>query len=276
MSDAISRIIQEKREDLRELELFAEIALNGLDRATKAVQGIELIQKINAALGEPSPFPTDEALAEAKARAGEVEKFAGAQSQHGFSYLFGIVAIRLWSLLEAFVDDIAVEALKTPEKCKDRVLLSKLKGPLIEFRNASPDDQAEYLAETLKQGVEATLKQGVGKFEAILEPLGFGGGVADEVRKCLFELCHVRNTLVHKGSKADRRLIDACPWLGLARGDHIRLSAKDFRRYSFAGYWYLIEIKHRVKHRGTEPPRETLQLQDDLVAHILELQAVKT
>jgi hypothetical protein len=124
MSNAIYRIVGEKREDLRALELFVDIALNGFDKATKAVHGIELMQKINDALGDPPPFASEEALAKAKARAADVAEFAELEKSRGFPYLFGIAAIRLWSLLEALVDDLAVEALKEPAGCKDQVLLS--------------------------------------------------------------------------------------------------------------------------------------------------------
>jgi len=273
MSNAIYRIVSEKREDLRALELFVDIALNGIDKATKAVHGIKLIQKINEALGDPPPFTNEEALAKAKARAADVAQFAESEKSRGFPYLFGIASIRLWSLLEALVDDLAVEALKDPAGCKDQVLLSRLKGPLLEFRNASSDDQAEFLAETLKQAVEAALKQGIGKFESILEPIGLGGGIADSARKCLFELSHVRNAIVHKGGKADRKLIEACPWLLLTRGDQVCLNGKDFHRYTMAAYWYLLEIKLRYQFRGELRPDAMTQLQADLVTQILKLEA---
>ena len=273
MSDAFDRIIQEKREDLRALELFVDISLNGLEKATKAVHGIELMQRINEALGDPPPFATEEDLANAKARATDVALFAESEKARGFPYLFGIAAIRLWSLLEALVDDLVIESLKDPSQCKDQALLSRLKGPLLEFRNASADDQAEYLAETLKQTVEAALKQGVGKFESILDPVGLGGGIADPVRKCLVELRHVRNAIVHRCGKADRKLIDACPWLQLARGDQVSLNGREFHRYTIAGYWYLIEIKRRYQSRRSPDPETMVQLQNDLVAHILKLEA---
>jgi hypothetical protein len=257
MSDPFFQLIRRKNEDLRELELFVDIALNGLDMATKAVRGVELVQEISKVLGEPSPYPTLDVLERAKARAQAVEKFAAQEKQRGFPYLFGLGSVRLWALMEALVDELVIEALKTPKQCKDQALLAKLKGPLLEFRGASIEDQAEFLAETLKQAVDATLKQGVGKFEAVLEPVGLGGGVADAVRKLLFELSNVRNAIVHRGGKADRRLVESCPWLGLSRGNPLLLTGRHFHRYVLSAQWYLLELRARHdfpvgKTRSTE------------------------
>lgn len=273
MSNAVQRILIEKREDLRALELFVDIALNGLEHATRAREGIDLVQRINQFLGDPPPYSSNEALATAQARAAQVEAFAESEKSRGFPYLFGIASIRLWSLLEALVDDLIVEALKDPSGCEDQSLLSRLKGPLLEFRSASPEDQAEFLAETLKQAVESTLKQGIAKFEALLGPIGLGGGVADPIRKCFFELSHVRNAIVHRGGKADRRLIAACPWLPLSRGDLVCLNSRDFLRYMTAAYWYLVEIQFRHNHRAEPRPDAAPRLQADLVTRLLELEA---
>jgi len=265
-------VLLRKREELRELEYFASVCDNALHQATKAVRSVELQREIASALGEPPPFENDEQFEKAKSHASVIAKFAEAEKSAGLPYLFGLCAVRLWALMEALVDEIVVEAMRQPERCKDQAALSRLKGPLVEFRAASPDEQAEFLAETLKQSVDALLKPGIGRFEAILDPVGLGGSVDESVRKTLFELSQVRNVLVHKAGKADRRLVDGCTWLALERGAIVRVSGKMFARYLLAAYWYLIEIRGRIDERfGGKRPAQTIHAHELLLGDLAKL-----
>jgi hypothetical protein len=265
-------VLLRKREELRELEYFASVCDNALHQATRAVQSVELQRKIASALGEPSPFETDEEFEKAKSHASAIAKFAEAEKSAGLPYLFGLCAVRLWALMEALVDELVVEAMRHPERCKDQAVLSRLKGPLVEFRSASPDEQAEFLAETLKQSADAVLKPGIGRFEAILDPVGLGGSVDESVRKALFELSQVRNVIVHKAGKADRRLVDGCAWLAVERGAKVHVSAKMFARYRLAAYWYLIELRGRVDERfGSERPAPAIQTHEFLLKDLAKL-----
>lgn len=242
-------VLLRKREEMRELEQFVHVCENALLQATRAVKGVELKRDIAQFLGEPPPYASEEEFEKAKSWAADIERFAEAEKAAGLPYLFGLCTVRLWALLEAIVDELVVEAMRQPEKCKDQAALSKLKGPLMDFRNASPEEQAEFLAETLKQGVEASLKQGIGRFEAVLDPVGLGGAVDEIVRRALFELNQIRNVIVHKGGRADRRLVESCAWLGMQRGDTVRVSGSMFRRYQLAAYWYVVELRSRVDER---------------------------
>jgi hypothetical protein len=242
-------IIKSKKNDLAELELFADVCMKSLRQAVKAVEGVELQQKIASLLGEPSPFSSQDELTRAKERAEKVADFASSQRANGDPYLFSLCAVRLWALMEALVDELVVEAMHSPQEACDHALLGKLKGPLVEFLSAPKEEQAEFLAETLKQSVDAPLKLGIGRFEAMLEPVGLGGKVNDDVRKALFELSQIRNNIVHKSGKADRRLVEACPWLRFARNTPVHVTMEMFKRYLIAAYWYIVEIRGRVDER---------------------------
>lgn len=243
-------IVQRKRNDLSELEVFAGVCERALSQATKAVESIDLQHRIATALNEPPPYESESELAQAKARAQKIAQFAEAQKANGSPYLFSLCSVRLWALIEALVDELVVESLQNPQECPDQAILAKLKGPLIEFKSAPPDEQAEFLAETLKQAVDASLKLGVGRFEVLLAPLGFSGEVHSTIRKTLYELSQVRNIIVHKSGRADRRIIDACPWLSLKRGQTIHVTAEMFGRYLKATYWYIVEMRGRIDERS--------------------------
>jgi hypothetical protein len=109
--------------------------------------------------------------------------------------------------------------------------------------------------------VSANLKPGVGKFEALLDPAGLGGGTADCARKNLFELSHVRNLVVHRSSIVDARFKAACPWRKESVGDPLLPGSKDFKRYLFSSYWYLAELKRRrAEWRNGVVPEDSHQI----------------
>ena len=250
MTDNFQQSIFKKLEDIRELSVFVEICSKAIYQAIKGVQQIDAWQGMAEVFGTKAIEPGDN-LDKAKAHAGVLASFAELQQSNGNPYLYGLSSIRLWTLLEALIDELVVEAMKDPALC-DKASLSKLKGPLIEFKSASPDEQAEFLADTLKQAVDAPLKLGIGRFEAILDPVRLGGSVDENVKRTLFELSQVRNCVVHKSGIADRRLIDACPWLNAERGKELRVTDAMFHRYMMAVYWYLFELRGRVDERNGE------------------------
>jgi hypothetical protein len=57
----------------------------------------------------------------------------------------------------------------------------------------------------------------------------------------------MRNAIVHRGGKADRRLSESCPWLGLKVGDPIRVDHVKYGRYVEAAHKYLLECIQRTR-----------------------------
>lgn len=245
----LTHIIQKKGEELGELELFAGVCRSALDQATRSVETIDLRRRIAEVLNEKQDYESESQLNAAKQHAVKISEFAESQRKNGLPYLYSLCAVRLWALTEAMVDELVVHSLLTPSECFDQSILAKLKGPLIEFRSASPDEQAEFLAETLKQLVDAPLKLGAGKFEALLAPVGLGGEIQDGVRRTLYELSQIRNIIVHKSGKADRRIVEACPWLNFKKGDTVHVTFEMFECYRLAVYWYIVAVRGRVDSR---------------------------
>ena len=75
------------------------------------------------------------------------------------------------------------------------------------------------------------------------------GSVEEHVKRTLFEMNQVRNVLVHKRGIADRRLVEACPWLNLSLGDSVKVDHKMFQRYDEAVQKYVLTIMDRVSER---------------------------
>lgn len=261
--------------EIKRLGVFVEACLSGLEASAQAVSYVDLQRRVAATLRKPDPFPTPESYETAKQHAERLQQLASEEEQKGFPYLFGLATVRLWSILEAMVDEIAVEYLKDPGSCEDVDLIRSLKGPLVDFVNAAPDEQAEFLANELKLAVKAALKPGVGRFEAILEPLGIGGGVDENVRRAFIELSQLRNAIVHCGGVADKRFVEACRWLGYAVGQRLRPTRLDFRIYELAVMWYIAEISARIARRQGDKDSAEQQLRDELTPKLAELYSAR-
>jgi hypothetical protein len=253
--------IQRASDELRQLEMFVSICIRALGQSTQAVQMVEVAQRLAMQANLTEHIKTEEELLRVKERAAEVEVFAKQQKGDDFSYLFSLAVVRLWSILEAMVDDLVVDFLRRPDECKDKDIIYSLKGPLLEFATAPPERQADFLTERLKDAVKAGLKPGVGRFEAMLDPIGLGGGIDSDVRRVLFELSQVRNAIVHKAGVADQRFIENCPWLNLNIDKPIKVNAEDFHLYTMSAYYYAVEIRLRTEHFwGHERPQEKIDL----------------
>lgn len=184
----------------------------------------------------------------------DLEAFANTQLQSGFAYLYTIAVVRLWSIIETAVEDLVLDIIGRVSSAALPEKLRTLRGPLLEFSEASKDDQAAFLIDLLKHELKVALKPGVGKLELLLDSVGYGGPVDATVRRWLLELSQVRNVLVHREGRADRRFIEACPWFGAIRGETIHVARDDFDRYLFSVYWYFGELFRRcVPIYVTEP-----------------------
>lgn len=173
----------------------------------------------------------------------------------GFSYLYELMLVKFWSILEAGIEEIAIECLKNPDDCKDSGVLRSFKGPLIEFASASTNQRAEFLFSELKVASRSALKIGVGVFEAILEPLGMAGPVDELTKRLLLELQQKRHVFVHRRGIADKRFVEACPFLGYKVGQPIAVDRASVWRLGIGVGLYNIELQKRSHVRaGLDAP----------------------
>jgi hypothetical protein len=171
---------------------FHSIAITGLHTAHSEPDLVRTLRDVQRGReGAPSED-------EWNRRIEDVDRRSIVAKQHldsGFSYLYELMLVKFWSILEAGIEEIAIECLKRPDECKDGDLLRAIKGPLLEFASASADQRAEFLYSEIKVATKSALKVGVGVFEAILEPLGMAGSVDDQTRRLLLELQQKRHLL---------------------------------------------------------------------------------
>jgi hypothetical protein len=236
---------------------FHSLAATGISAAQGEPELLRALQDVQRGReGSPSEDEWTRRIEEAD------KKFAVAK-QHldlGFSYLYELMLVKFWSILEAGIEEIAVECLKRPDECKDTNLLRSLKGPLLEFASASLDQRAEFLYSEIKVATKSALKVGVGVFEAVLEPLGMAGSVDDLTRRLLLELQQKRHVFVHRRGIADKRFIEACPFLDCTIGQPIVVDRPSVWRFGIAVGLYNFELQKRNFARAGLPIPDSLEV----------------
>ena len=251
-------------DDIEKLRMFVHVCLSGLINSTQATRVVDALKSSHEFLGKPSRYSSEEHFREVRKWAEREEIFARQQELKGFTYLYALASIKLWSILEAAIDDIALECVETPARCTDAKLLAALKGPLLEFLESSDEERSEFLVGQLKQEVRSSLQKGIGHFEAILAPLGLGGAVPEAVRRAIFELSEVRNVLVHRRGFADKRFASSCPWFGVKSGDELVLTRQHYDRYECAVRCHFLEIDLRFRRRDF-PPEDESRVRDKVL-----------
>ena len=105
----------------------------------------------------------------------------------------------------------------------------------------------------LEKELGAGLRDGVTRFEAILDPFGLSGELPASLRREIYELGQVRNLIAHNASKVDRRFADACPWLEVKTGDELYVSRDMVSKYCSVTGAYIALIICRVgEHFGVD------------------------
>jgi hypothetical protein len=256
--------------ELSELECFVEISRQGLSHALKSVEHVDAFRRASVYLGKADPYDTPEKYERAKSYAKTLQEFAANQRQRSYPLLYYIASVRLWSILEATVDDMALERMEHPEKWQNKELVHGIKGPLLDFLHATENERLEFLLDELKLASKSSLRRGVGRFEALLQPLGLGGWVDDNVRRSLFELSQIRNAVVHKESIADKQFCNSCPWFNLKVGEPIPITHDHYEYFAAAVYWYLVELALRIERQFETRNEERIKEGQEIAESLAE------
>lgn len=198
-----------------------------------------------------------------------IQKYANDQSETLFD-LHNLMSVRIWGILEAFVSDIASFLIQSgAAKFNDKAVKTKI--PLSLMLKSDTSEYAEALLGALEQSVDASLKPGVGRFEATLDLLGASGSVDSNVRSALFKCSKIRNCIVHKDSIVDQALVDAIPELKDSVGKRVGVTWIRAREFFYAACWYILEIQERLIP-DEAPPRILEQIRAAKVSMITGLE----
>ena len=230
-------------EIIEEIDRVLHLSIKGIARLSKSASLIEAVENYERVMGtEVDPVESERRIALARAEA----EFAQRELDRGFPILHTHATVALWGILEATVEDVALEFLEADASSLAHPSLSAIRISLAEFEQLERVDRLRFLLAEYMRNSKADWKLGVARFETLLELVRLSGGVEEGLRRDLFEHHQVRNALVHRAGVADRRLVAHCPWLGLSVGSPIVLSHGRYVRYRNAATTYLMELLVRM------------------------------
>ncbi len=222
------------------------LSMKGISLLCAVPRVVEVLGEVDGREQEPSGrISIDQAKSEAA--------FAQREINEGFPLLHAFAALGLWSSLETAVRLFAVRWMQNQESAMQIEPIQKIKVRICEYESLQGEDRFFYILERLEQEASIPQRLGVNRFEAVLQLFGLSGLVPDSVQRDLFELNQIRNCLMHRSGKADRRLMEACPWLNLQRGQTVFIDHRTVGRYFQAVVTYATEVICRIgEHFGKD------------------------
>jgi hypothetical protein len=201
------------------------LSMQGIHGLRGRPEIIKLLARVDHTLGtvrEDNPAELEEADA--------IASWAQKERDNGFPLLHAHTVVGMWGALEAAIEDMLVVLLcEEPERLQKEPL-SKVRISIAEFEVLDQEQRMRLLLDEMQRNAGGQ-KYGTDKFDGVLGRFGLSGPLDPEVKKDMRELHHVRNVIVHRASRADRRLVDGCPWMGLKIGDVVQVRHEDFERY---------------------------------------------
>lgn len=232
------------KDPFRDFVKYAEDVRRLVDVSTKGVIALLAIPNtallLNSTQDPKRNTPEDIEKLEALAALAKQEQDAG------FPMMYAHATISIWTALETLTKEFAVAWLANEPSAMKVDAVKKIKISVTDYQEMTEAERYYYIYENLERELSAPLKQGITRFETILKALDIGGNVDETVRDTLYELSNIRNVLIHRNSVADKRLVDACPWLSLSVGDRVIITPERFRRYMIASIDYVTAVSLRV------------------------------
>jgi hypothetical protein len=180
-------------------------------------------------------------------------EFAENELKNNLPFLHASMLIGAWGALEAAVEDTLIGISLNEPGVLDKDEFRKVRIPLYKFGELDREERIRFLLEEVERTQGGGVGSGVENFEKLLRVFGLSGPIESKVSKKLWEMNHVRNVIVHRDSRADARLVEACPWLGLKVGDRVLIDFNKYGRYSDAVFEYLKVLARRLAGRYDSP-----------------------
>ena len=129
----LTHLFSEAAKEVQSLLHFEDIANNGLRQASKASETLVLIRRANEALErEDHPLNNPAKFNEFCDKAEKLQTWAG-QAQPGFPYLYELLFIRLWCILENLIEQLATARLYHISALDQHEALAKLKVSILDY-----------------------------------------------------------------------------------------------------------------------------------------------
>lgn len=179
---------------------------------------------------------------------------ATSESDNDYPLLHAQAVISLWSALEASIRSLFATLMKEHDPARDIPALRKVKVHLATYEALEELERYLYVLDLLEEAMGTRRKPGANRFDELFVEFGMPGATQPAVVQCLLELYHVRNVLVHRHGRADRRFLKDCPWVGLTEGTELLISHRLYHHYTAGVDAYMSDLSNRVRrYFGLEP-----------------------
>jgi hypothetical protein len=234
------------------------LTISGIEWLSTSDKRVAALQKVHAVTNPYNPdtgegTPPAEQIAELEA-AREEAAFAQAEIETDFLKLRAHSLVDEWGALEVLVDDLLVAWFTNSPALLSKRETAKLRIPLGEFQQLDDEERLRFLVQELARDRKADLKAGVTRFEVLLGAIDLDGEVRGSLKRDVFEAHQVRNAIVHRRGRADRRLLAACPWMPIEIGEHVPLHEANHVRYEVGILSYAVVVFNRARSKNGLPP----------------------
>lgn len=225
------------------------------ERLTQVVElsqrGIYMITKLPGAVKALSDADRDDTgdAATKLANANKHADLAQREVESGFPVLHSWAIVGLWAHLESLVRSFVEEWIKHRPSCLKSKPFAEFKIKLGQYESIPKSERHVFIAEVFERELGVGLKNGVTRFETLLKPFGLSGEVPEALRRSIYEFGQVRNVMVHRSTKVDKKLTAACPWLKYEPGRAIPDTAILFQRFAAASLTYVTVLIIRVREK---------------------------
>jgi len=176
-----------------------------------------------------------------------LDKFLEAEIGHDHAYLYNLLLVYIWGTTEAKIDDIIVSFLVAKPKMLKKEPFKSLECKIGDVLNASPLERARTAIRLYRDAKRVSYHKGISRFSVLLDAVGLGGGVPEQVTRRFLEMSEIRHNLVHRMGIIDQKLATQCPWLKMPVGHKIHLSREYVQSCAAAIKFFVIEIDRRIQ-----------------------------
>lgn len=202
-----------------ELIKFTQMCRNAIQETTGMPRLTEVLARVNK--------KHEEKIEPAK----QLAAVAQLEVDSGFAILHSINVVLLWGGLESATRDFLVFWLVKYPEARQIDEIAKLRIRIGEYESLGIEDRMRYVLGLLEREHGSALRPGIARFTQLLHFVGIIPELEDELQKSLLEMSAVRNVIVHRGSTADHRFVEQCPWASWKEGDKIEVSGEHIQKY---------------------------------------------
>jgi hypothetical protein len=166
-----------------------------------------------------------------------------------FPFLLCHWVVSYWALLENLIHTLIANWIINKPSVLTEPSFRNLRVRISEYESLDTETKSEFLTDLLDRNLSGPMKKGINRFETLLEAIGLGGNVPEDLRRVFFEFQQVRNLIAHRLGIVDNKFINDCPWKNATVGEQYALTREDVSVYIESGLEYIFLIINRLnKH----------------------------